>query len=74
MRAYVYSSRHPYVAITDAKGNFEIKDLLPGKYTVRFWHEGFDEVVKEIEVKGGKVSELNASFTKTRKPAFMGGP
>ncbi len=74
MRAYVYSSRHPYVAITDAGGNYEIKHLLPGKYTIRFWHEGFDEVIKEIEVKGGKVSELNTTFTKTRKPAFMGGP
>jgi hypothetical protein len=45
-----------------------------GKYTIRFWHKGFDEVVKEIEVKGGKVSALNTTFTKTRKPAFMGGP
>ncbi len=48
MRAYIYSSRHPYVAITDANGNFEIKDLLPGKYTVTFWHEGFEGVEKEI--------------------------
>ena len=71
MRAYVYSSRHPYVAITDANGNFEIKDLLPGNYKVRIWHEGFEEVIKEIEVKAGKTSELNATFTKTKKSAFM---
>ncbi len=71
MRAYIYSSRHPYVAITDANGNFEIKDLLPGKYKVRIWHEGFEEVIKEIEVKAGKTSELNATFTKTKEPAFM---
>lgn len=73
MRAYVYSSRHPYVAITDENGNFEIKDLLPGKYTIRFWHEGFEEVVKEVEVKAGGVSEENVTFTKTRKPGFMSG-
>ncbi|MCK5286541.1 MAG: carboxypeptidase regulatory-like domain-containing protein [Thermodesulfovibrionia bacterium] len=73
MRAYVYSSRHPYVAITDANGNFEIKDLLPGKYKVRFWHEGFEEVVKEIDVKAGKASALNVTFKNTRKPVFMGG-
>ncbi len=71
MRSYVYSSRHPYVAITDANGNFEIKDLLPGKYKVRVWHEGFEEVTKEIEVKAGKTSELNATFKKTKKPAFL---
>ncbi len=73
MRAYVYSSRHPYVAITDENGNFEIKDLLPGKYTIKFWHEGFEEVEQEIEVTPGQASELNATFTKKRKPLFMGG-
>jgi len=72
MRAYVYSSRHPYVTITDANGNYELKDLLPGKYTVRFWHEGFEEKEKEIEVKAGKVSELDVSFSKTRQPDFLG--
>jgi hypothetical protein len=71
MRAYVYSSRHPYVAITDANGHFEIKDLLPGKYTVRFWHEGFEDVVQEIEVKAGKAFQLDATFAKTRTPAFL---
>jgi hypothetical protein len=68
MRAYVYSSRHPYVAITDASGNFEINDLLPGKYTVRIWHEGFEDVIKDVEVKAGAASDLNVTFTKTRKP------
>ncbi len=72
MRAYVYSSRHPYVTITDANGNYELKDLLPGKYTVRFWHEGFQEETKEVEVKAGKVSKLDVSFSKTRKPDFLG--
>ena len=71
MRAYVYSSRHPYVAITDDSGNFEIKDLPPGKYKVRVWHEGFEDVVKEVEVKAGSTSDLSATFTKTRTPEFM---
>jgi uncharacterized membrane protein len=71
MRAYIYSSRHPYVAITDASGNFEIKDIPPGKYKVRVWHEGFEEVSKEVEVKAGGVSDMNVTFTKTKKPDFM---
>jgi len=71
MRAYIYSSRHPYAAITDASGSFEIKDLPPGKYTVKVWHEGFEEVVKEVEVKAGSTSDLNATFTKTMMPDFM---
>lgn len=71
MRAYIYSSRHPYVAITDANGDFEIKDLPAGKYKVRVWHEGFEEIIKEIEVTAGGTSDLNASFAKTRTPEFM---
>jgi hypothetical protein len=73
MRAYVYSSRHPYVAITDASGNFEIKDLPPGKYKIRVWHEGFEDVVEEIEVKAGGTSDLSATFSKTRTQPFLGG-
>lgn len=64
MRAYVYVSEHPYVAITDDNGNFEIKDLPPGKYTVRFWHEGLKEEKKDIEVSAGKVSDLNVTMSK----------
>jgi len=71
MRAYVYASRHPYVAITDANGGYEIKDLLPGKYKVRFWHEGFEEVIKGVEVKPGSSTELSALFTKTLTPDFL---
>lgn len=64
MRAYVYVSEHPYVAITDNNGNFEIKDLPPGKYTVRFWHEGLKEEKKEVEVSAGKASDLNITMSK----------
>ena len=71
MRSYIYSSRHPYVAITDADGGFEIKDLPPGKYKVRVWHEGFEDVVQDVEVKAGGTSDLKATFSKTRTPDFM---
>jgi len=73
MRAYIYSSRHPYAAITDASGSFEIKDLPPGKYKVKIWHEGFEDIVKDVEVKAGSTSDLNATFTKTRTQDFLGG-
>jgi len=71
MRAYVYSSKNPYVTVTDAQGNYEIRDLLPGKYKVRFWHEGFRSRTEEVEVKAGGALEVNVTFSETRKPAFM---
>lgn len=73
MRAYIYSTRHPYVVLTDKNGNFEIKDLLPGKYKVKFWHEGFEALVKEIEVKAGQTTQSSVTFSKTIKPNFLTG-
>lgn len=72
MRAYVYSSRHPYVAITGDNGEFEINDLPPGKYTVRIWHEGFKEMVREVDVQAGKTASLDGAFSEAVKPAFLG--
>lgn len=66
MRAFVYVSEHPYAAITDSRGNFEIKDLPLGRYKVKIWHEGFDEVTKDVEVLSGKTSELNVTLTKLK--------
>ncbi len=71
MRAYVYSSRHPYVAITGDNGEFEINDLPPGKYTVKIWHEGFKEMVKEVNVQAGKTASLDGAFNEAVKPAIL---
>lgn len=64
MRAHLYVSDNPYVALTGADGNFEIKDLLPGKYKITIWHEGFAEATKDVEVFAGKTSELNVTLSK----------
>lgn len=64
MRAFVYVAENPYAAVTDASGNFEIKDLPPGKYKVRIWHEGFGDTTKDVEVAAGKASDLNVTLSK----------
>lgn len=64
MRAYVYAAKNPYVAVTDANGKFDITDILPGKYEVMVWHEGFGEVVKTVEVKAGQATTMDHTFAK----------
>lgn len=44
---------HPYFAVTDAAGRFEIKGLPPGKYSLEAWHEELKGEPQEVVV-GGK--------------------
>jgi hypothetical protein len=38
MQAWVRVFDHPYFAVTDADGDFEIKDAPAGKYRLVVWH------------------------------------
>ncbi|MDC0261679.1 hypothetical protein OAK47_00510 [Planctomycetaceae bacterium] len=51
---------HPYAAVTNEKGEFEIGELPDGTHEFRVWHEkaGYLEKKLEITVKGGKVTDL----------------
>jgi len=41
MNAFMYVTKDPsFVAITGMGGEFEIKDVPPGTYTIKMWHEG----------------------------------
>jgi len=64
MRGYVYASDNPYVDLTGADGSFEIKDLPPGKYTLKIWHEGLGEMKQTVEVAGGKATEIAVEYKK----------
>jgi beta-lactamase regulating signal transducer with metallopeptidase domain len=39
MRAYILPLAHPYFAVTDSDGKFEIQDLPAGDWEVGIWHE-----------------------------------
>jgi plastocyanin len=39
MSAYVVAFDHPAFAVTDAKGQFTIKDVPAGEHTLELWHE-----------------------------------
>ncbi len=59
MKAWIVILDNPYFQVTDSKGYFKITDIPPGKYKIKMWHEGFGTLVKEVEVKPGKVTKLN---------------
>lgn len=60
MRAYVNVMTHPYFAVSDDDGKFEIKNLPPGEYTLAAVHEKFGE--KTIKVKVASKDNIKAQF------------
>ena len=56
---------HPFGAISDENGRFEIKGLPPGKYEFVVWHEspGYLSRKQAVEIKADKVTEEKLSYT-----------
>ncbi len=62
MVSYAGVLKHPFFAVTDASGNFDIdaSGLADGEYDVVFWHSKLGEKTAKAKVAGGNGS---VSFT-----------
>ncbi len=67
MEAWIGVLEHPYHAVTDQAGKFEIKNLPPGKYTIEVWHELYAPVTQEIEVGKSTPKPLAFQLTERKK-------
>jgi plastocyanin len=56
MSAYIVIVPTPYFAVTDKEGNFVIKDVPPGKYTLKTWSEEGKAVTQAVELAGASAS------------------
>ncbi len=65
MLSYIIVMPHPYFAVTDKDGKFTIRNIPPGKYKLRAWHETLGTQEKEIMVKekGEAKVEFHYSFS-----------
>ncbi len=52
MSGYVVVVPTPYFAITDKDGNFEIKNVPAGKYTLRTWSEDGKPTTQAVDLSG----------------------
>lgn len=50
MEAFIVALDTPYFALTDKEGNFELKDVPPGEYTLKVWHEKLHFKKQQITV------------------------
>ena len=64
MRAYVAVLPHPFFAISDASGKFEIKGVPAGTYTLTAWHEKYPQgITQTVTVAPGAAATTDFSFT-----------
>lgn len=77
MNGWMAGFDHPYFAVTDKSGQFQITDVPPGTYNLVAWHEGYTivkmdsgrpvyddphSISKQIEVKAGGTVEVDFEF------------
>jgi len=62
MHGWWVATDTPYYAVTDDKGNFSIKDVPAGNYTVEVWQEKLGTADQKVDVKDGGTASANFSL------------
>ena len=62
MGAYIAVMDHPFFSVTNKNGEFNIKDLPAGTYTLEVWHETLGTQTKKITIENGKNLSIDFSF------------
>lgn len=75
MRSWIGVMSHPFYAVTDQTGKFQITGLPPGTYTLTAWHEKFkQEQTQSITVGAKESKEANFTFASEQMTAeFVSG-
>jgi hypothetical protein len=63
MLGYVGVMTHPYFSVSDATGQFELKNLPPGEYTIEAWHEKLGAQSQRIKIEPLENKEIEFKFT-----------
>jgi hypothetical protein len=70
-RAMVGVFDHPFFAVSDQFGNYEIRGLPPGKYKLVAWHEVLGQQEMEITVVGGENRKIDFTFDLAKRGSRM---
>jgi plastocyanin len=72
-QAFVGVFAHPFFAVSDHLGNYEIRGLPPGTYQLVAWHEKLGEQEMELTVAPGENRRIDFTFAVTEKHRSIGG-
>lgn len=62
MNAYVGVLDHPYFAVTDTEGKFNLKSLPPGTYTIEAWHEKLGTTTQSVTIGAKETKDVAFTF------------
>jgi plastocyanin len=63
MHSKILLFAHPYFAVTDEKGIFELTTVPAGQHTLKIWHEVFGELTQTVTVGAGETTLVSFSFS-----------
>ena len=64
MRAYIGVVPHPFFAVSDAGGEFDIGGVPTGTYTLEAWHETLGVQTLSVTVEAGAATAADFTFSR----------
>jgi plastocyanin len=68
MTAYVGVVSHPYFAVSNTAGTFEIGNVPAGTHKIQAWHERYGPVTQTVQVKAGATATVDFMYSGTEPP------
>lgn len=62
VRAWIVVAPHPFVAVTDADGQFRFDGVPPGRYTMVTWHERLGVKRSQLRVDGAVQTKVEVEY------------
>ena len=59
MNAFILVFSHPFFAVSDTEGRYQIDNVPPGRYNLIAWNEGVASDPKPVDVPDGGATELD---------------
>jgi hypothetical protein len=63
MKSYIAVFKHPFFAVTNGSGTFELKNLPPGTYTITAWHEKLGTKTQKVTILPNENKSADFTFT-----------
>jgi hypothetical protein len=63
MRAWVHAFKHPYHTVTAADGSYALRELPPGEYALKAWHEAAGTWAGKVKVTASGAARVDFSMS-----------